>query len=80
MTNDELIQLIQDKDDIHHIDVSGDGYHYEMTVVTNVFNNMRRVARQQWVYALINDKIADGSLHAITIKAYTIEEWEKNRG
>ena len=38
-------------------------------VVSDTFAGLNRVKRQQAVYACIQDFIADGSLHAVTIKA-----------
>ena len=78
--NEELKAMFSARDDVHHVEVAGDGYHYEIVVVSDVFEGKRQVGRQQWVYALINDWIANGSLHAITIKTYTMQEWEKKCG
>ena len=38
-------------------------------VVSTHFEGMNRVQKQQVVYACIADYIADGRLHAVTIKA-----------
>jgi acid stress-induced BolA-like protein IbaG/YrbA len=54
--------------------VAGDGSHFDVRVVSDVFAGLRAVKRQQLVYAAVNDWIRDGSLHAINIKALTPEE------
>ncbi|MBX3705118.1 MAG: BolA/IbaG family iron-sulfur metabolism protein [Pseudomonadales bacterium] len=42
-----------------------------ITVVSDVFADMSRVRKQQAVYACIQHLIADGTLHAVTIRALT---------
>lgn len=51
------------------ITVELDGNRALIRVVSDEFADMSRVARQQAVYACIQDEIADGSLHAVTIQA-----------
>ena len=46
-----------------------DGNRATIEVVSARFEPMNRVKRQQAVYACINEFIADGRLHAVTIKA-----------
>ncbi|MDX1505915.1 MAG: BolA/IbaG family iron-sulfur metabolism protein [Spongiibacter sp.] len=55
-------------------DVSGEGNHFDVQVVSEAFAGLRPVRRQQLVYAAVNDWIKDGSLHAINIKALTPAE------
>lgn len=62
------------------IRVQGEGSHYDILVVGEVFAGKRPVARQQQVYAGLNDQIADGSIHAVNIKTYTPEEWRAQDG
>jgi acid stress-induced BolA-like protein IbaG/YrbA len=59
------------------VTVTGDGSHFEAVVVGEVFAGMTAVKKQQLVYAPVNDLITSGELHALTIKAYTPEEWAK---
>lgn len=62
-----------------HIEVGGDGYHFDVLVVSEVFAGLTPVKKQQLVYAALNDKIIDGSLHAINMKVFTPEQWaQKN--
>jgi acid stress-induced BolA-like protein IbaG/YrbA len=55
-------------------EVSGEGNHYDVQVISDAFAGLRPVKRQQLVYAAVNDWIKDGSLHAINIKALTPAE------
>ncbi len=51
------------------VDVSIDGNRAVLEVVSDSFVGMSRVQKQQAVYGCIEDLIADGSLHAVSIKA-----------
>lgn len=61
------------------VEVTGDGSHFDARVVSDAFAGQMPVRRQQTVYAALGDRITNGEIHAITIKAYTPEEWDKAR-
>lgn len=61
------------------VTASGDGSHFDVIVVGEVFAGKSPVNRQRLVYATVNEQITSGALHAINIKTYTKEEWEKAR-
>ena len=56
------------------VSVEGEGSHFQATVVSEVFAEMNRVKRQQHVYAALSKAIAQGDIHALTIRAYTPDE------
>jgi len=56
------------------LDVQGEGGKYEIYIVSELFEGMNRVKKQQTVYAPIKSLLADGSVHAVTIKALTPAE------
>lgn len=80
VSNEELENRLKDAGEVDFVKVEGDGYHYQLTIVSDVFKDKSRVARQQWVYARLKDYITTGSLHALTMKTWTKEEWEKSHG
>lgn len=53
------------------IDVQLDGSHCQVTVISDVFEGLRPVARQQRVYAPLGEFIRSGALHAVNIIAKT---------
>ena len=55
--------------------VQGEGSHYEILVIGELFAGLRPVARQQQIYAVLGELIADGSIHAVNIRTFTPEEW-----
>lgn len=56
--------------------VQGEGNHYDITAIGTVFDGQRPVKRQQMIYAALNDQIADGTIHAVNIRALTPSEWQ----
>ncbi|MBU9834925.1 BolA family iron metabolism protein IbaG [Rahnella sp. L72c] len=59
--------------------ITGDGSHFQVIVVGAMFDGMSRVKKQQTVYAPLMEYIADNRIHALSIKAYTPEEWARDR-
>ena len=80
MGPDEIRAIIADAIDASEIIVDGDGYKNEAIVVSSVFEGLNAVKRHQTVYATLKDQIASGAVHAISIKAYTPEEWAAQKG
>jgi len=48
--------------------------HFKVTVVSPAFSSVRRVARHQMIYKLLQD-LLDGPVHALALHLYTPEEW-----
>ncbi|MDB4020840.1 BolA/IbaG family iron-sulfur metabolism protein [Litorivicinus sp.] len=61
-------------------EISGEGRNFTIEVVSDDFEGLTRVKRQQAVYRLMTDEISDGTLHAITITALTAAEKLKRKG
>ncbi len=49
---------------------------FQITVVGDLFSGMSPVKKQQAVYACLNEQIASGAIHAVSIKTFTPEQWE----
>jgi acid stress-induced BolA-like protein IbaG/YrbA len=56
--------------------VQGEGSHYDIAAIGDVFEGLRPVKKQQLVYGALKDYIADGSIHAVNIRTYTAAEWQ----
>jgi acid stress-induced BolA-like protein IbaG/YrbA len=57
--------------------VKGDGSHFDAIVVGDIFADQSLVKQQQLVYATVVERINSGQLHALSIKTYTPQEWER---
>jgi len=80
LCNEEIEQRLKNIDNVFFVKVEGDGYKYQVTIVTDIFLGKSKVARQQWVYAQLKELITTGKLHAISMKTWTKEEWGKQHG
>lgn len=75
MTIDEVKSLIEQGMKAQQVKVSGDGSMFDVLVVSEQFEGLTPVKKQQLVYATVKPQIASGDIHALTIKAYTPSEW-----
>jgi acid stress-induced BolA-like protein IbaG/YrbA len=75
MDADSVQQLVNRHLDNCEVSVEGQGNHFDILVVGEVFAGLRPVAKQQLVYAALGEQIADGSIHAVNIKTFTPEQW-----
>jgi acid stress-induced BolA-like protein IbaG/YrbA len=80
MHPDQIKQLIRAGLACDHLELDGDGHHFEALVVSAEFTGKSRVQRQQRVYQTLSDKLATGELHALSFKTLTPEEWSAARG
>ncbi|TQV64638.1 MAG: BolA/IbaG family iron-sulfur metabolism protein [Halothiobacillaceae bacterium] len=74
MNPNALIQLIQAAIPDAQVTPSGEGCSFNLTVVSASFAGEPLIRRHRRVMAPLNDLIASGALHAVTIKAHTPEE------
>ena len=79
MENDAIKAALSAAIEGAEVHVQGDGYHHQVIVVSEVFTDLRPVKRQQMVYAPLMDVIGKGELHALSIKAFTPSEWQRER-
>ena len=80
MSEQELLELIQAKFVGDSVATAGDGRHFDLRIISDQFNDLPKVKRQQMVYALVQDHIREGRLHALNIHAITPAEWEAKNG
>jgi len=74
ISNEDVTKLIEDGISGAKVSVSGDGYKYETTVISETFEGLNTLKRHQAVYASVNSAITSGELHALTITAKTPSE------
>ncbi|MBG6240645.1 MULTISPECIES: BolA family iron metabolism protein IbaG [Symbiopectobacterium] len=79
MENNEIEEVLMKALALQEVHVTGDGSHFQVVAVGDIFAGMRRVKQQQTVYAPLMEYIADNRIHALSIKAYTPEEWQRDR-
>lgn len=77
MTPEEIKEIIESNLSESEATVTGEDSTFETTVISNEFKGLTIVRKHQLVYDALNDHIASGAIHALTIKAYTPEEWSE---
>ncbi|MCC7440855.1 MAG: BolA family transcriptional regulator [Bdellovibrionales bacterium] len=61
-------------------DLTGTEDHYEAVIVSDSFAGKLRMQQHRMVYALVADEMASGEVHALTLKTYTPEQYQKAQG
>jgi acid stress-induced BolA-like protein IbaG/YrbA len=59
-----------------HVEVAGDGQHFQAVIVSAAFEGRSRVQRHQMVYAALGDRMRE-EIHALSMKTLTAEEWQR---
>lgn len=57
------------------IEVQNDGNHYLVVAVGDRFEGMSPVKKQQLIYGALREQLDDGTIHALTIRAFTPAQW-----
>jgi acid stress-induced BolA-like protein IbaG/YrbA len=77
MENKEIEDLLKSELSLAEVRVTSDGSHFQIIAVSDAFEGMSRVKKQQAIYAPLSAQIADGSMHAISIKTFSEKEWQR---
>ena len=59
------------------IQVEGADCNFSVVVLSQHFEKMMPVKRQQQILACFSDLLGSGALHALSVKAHTPAEWAK---
>ena len=60
--------------DCTHLEVSGDGHHFEAIVVSAAFAGKSRIQQHQLVFATLGDRMR-AEIHALSLKTFTPDTW-----
>ncbi len=77
MEPNQVEQVLTSALALEYVKVKANGSHYEVVAVGECFEGASRVKKQQLVYGPLTDKISDGTIHAVSIKAFTPTEWKR---
>ena len=58
-----------------HLEVEGDGQHFQAVIVSPQFVGKRLIQRHQIVYAALGDRMRE-EIHALSMKTLTPEEFQ----
>ncbi|WP_420791573.1 BolA family iron metabolism protein IbaG [Enterovibrio qingdaonensis] len=75
----EIKAILEDALSLDEIHVKGDGSHFEVVAVGELFDGMSRVKKQQTIYGPLMEHIRTNAIHALSIKALTPAEWARDK-
>ena len=73
-TPENIKQYIEAGMQCEHVEVSGDGHHFEAIIVSAAFTGKRKVQQHQLVYQALGDRMRE-EIHALSMQTLTPEEW-----
>jgi acid stress-induced BolA-like protein IbaG/YrbA len=74
VTTDSIKQSIAAGLPCDHLEVIGDGQHFQALIVSPDFAGKNRVQRHQLVYRALGDRMRE-EIHALSMRTLTPEEW-----
>ena len=75
MQAQEVKSLLEAKLADTQVEVEGEGCNFQLYLISNELQALSPVKRQQQVYSHLQPQIADGSIHAVTMKFFTRAAW-----
>ena len=76
---DDVRRYIEEGLACQHVEVSGDGHHFEAIIVSEAFRGRNRVQQHQLVYKALGERMRE-EIHALSMQTLTPEDWAKAGG
>lgn len=77
MEPDEIRRLIDNGLDCVHVEVTGDGRHFDAVVVSEAFTGKSTLRQHRLVYRTLGERFDNDVLHALALRTYTPAQWEQ---
>ncbi len=74
VTPEQVRSYIQESLACDHVEVVGDGAHFEAVIVSPEFRGKTRVQQHQVVYRALGDRMRE-EIHALSMRTLTPEDW-----
>ena len=74
MAPEDVKRYIAENLDCQHLEVSGDGHHFEALIVSEAFRGKSRVQQHQLVYQALGERMRE-EIHALSMRTFTPEDW-----
>ena len=71
----EVKNLLEEKLPGTQVEVEGEGCNFQLNLISDELAGLSPVKRQQQIYAHLNDWIANGAIHAVTMKFFSRAAW-----
>ena len=74
MTPEQIKQYIEAGLACDHVQVVGDGHHFEAMIVSAAFRGKNKVQQHQLVYRALGEHMRE-AIHALSMQTCTPEDW-----
>jgi acid stress-induced BolA-like protein IbaG/YrbA len=74
VTPEQVKSYIRENLECEHVEVNGDGHHFEAVIVSPAFRGKTRVQQHQTVFSALGDRMRE-EIHALSMRTFTPEEW-----
>jgi acid stress-induced BolA-like protein IbaG/YrbA len=74
VTPEQVRQYIEQGMPCEHVEVSGDGAHFEAVIVSELFAGKSKVQQHQVVYKALGDRMRE-EIHALSMQTLTPAQW-----
>lgn len=74
LTPESVKAYIQENLACEHVEVAGDGQHFEAVIVSAEFRDKNRVQQHQIVYRALGTRMRE-EIHALSMRTLTPEQW-----
>ncbi len=74
VTPEQVRSYILENLECDHVEVAGDGHHFEAVIVSSAFEGKSRVQQHQTVYRALGDRMRE-EIHALSMKTFTPGDW-----
>jgi acid stress-induced BolA-like protein IbaG/YrbA len=78
VTPESIRQSIAAGLECNHVEVAGDGHHWEAVIVSPAFEGLSRIKQHQLVYAALGDRMRE-EVHALSMQTLTPAQWNERR-
>jgi acid stress-induced BolA-like protein IbaG/YrbA len=77
VTPENVREYIQQGLQCEHIEVEGDGRHFDAVIVSKAFEGKGMLQQQRLVFQMLGDKME--VIHALSMKTFTPEQWANKK-
>lgn len=74
VTPEQVRSYILENLQCDHVEVVGDGHHFEAVIVSSAFEGKSRVQQHQTVYRALGDRMRE-EIHALSMKTFAPGDW-----
>ena len=77
MDTQKIEQILKEALHLNEVHVQGEDAHFNVIVVSDEIAALSRLKQQQTVYAPLMDYFSSGEIHALSIRTFSVEKWQR---